>query len=97
MPKISKVSAVTEHVRAVPDYHQSMIELAEHVQAILENPYTPTVLYNPVLQFVTDGIHVKAGEGESLLERWLRLPDTIEAVVRWTREADDRSAEGGAK
>ena len=66
--------------------------LVSAITEILNNDETPGHLWDAVTQFMTDGVQIKNSEGDSLLERWNRAPETVRAVLAWAQEAADNES-----
>ena len=77
---------------SLEDIEKSEAGLARHIIAIANHPKVPCSLYNSIGDFVTDGTMIKDAAGETLLDRWAYMPETVTAIVKWANESDYKSA-----
>jgi len=66
--------------------------LAAAVLTIINSNETPDDLYHKVTQWLCDAGQIRDSEGESLLDRWSRAPETVAACLEWAREADHKKS-----
>ena len=85
--------ATKRNLKAVPDYAESLAQVAQHVEAIISNPYCPVDLYEALSMYVS----VKGNEKYEFVSVQCMFNDDWATRLSYLREGDAINSSGNMR